>query len=274
MDLANQQSQASQQLLAQQTEANRPNQSTPWGNTSWTSAYDPSTGGYNWSENESLNPNEQKALTEQQQGAATTAGAAGNLWNTSGVANGLNFSGAPEVHAGNYYTPEAQNAVWNEFQTMQQPLQEQQTQSQQAQLEAQGLRPGDAAYDTSMKNLSNTQYQQDQSAEDQAVLAGEQEAAQMQGMDVQAQNQYINKQTAQQEGNLNMYNTMMGTTGNLQVPQFGQAGVGQTPDYLGAAESQYGSQLNAANAANAQNANLWSGIGQMGATAAMAYALS
>lgn len=269
--LANQQFGQQQQLLQQQTTANRPNQITPWGNLNW--SQDPNTG--QWTSQTQLNPTAAQTLQEQQAGQATAAGAAQNLFNTSGIGGGLNFSGAPQVQSGNYYNPQAQQAVWNQFQTMQQPLQQQQTQSQQSQLEAQGLRPGDPAYDTAMKNLSNTQYQQTQAAQDQAVLAGQQEAAQMQGMDIAAQNQYINAQTQQQMGNMNLYNSMMGNPmGQLQTPGFAPQGAGQPAQLLNAAEQQYGAELNATNAQNAASGNMMSGLESLGSAGIMAYGMS
>lgn len=271
--IAQQQSQSSQDLLAQQTAANRPNENTPWGAISWNPPSNPYTG--TWSSNETLNPNEQALLTGQQSQQVASAGAGSNLFNTSGMTKGLDFSGAPKVNSGSYYTPEAQNAVWGEFQNMQMPLQHQQTESEQSQLEAQGLRPGDAAYDNAMRNLSNTQYTQQQSAEDQAVLAGEQEAQAMQGMDVQAQNQYENSQMQERMGNLNMFNSFMGTPqNNVNIPSFAQSGMAQTPNLLGAASEMYGGQLNATNAQNAAAGNMWNGIlGAIGSGVGMYAAL-
>lgn len=269
MQLAQQQSQAQQQLLQQQTVANRPNQYTPWGNLTW--SQDPTSG--QWTSQTQLNPTAAASLQGQQAGQLGAVQAGQNLFNTSGVGAGLNFSGAPQVQSGQYYDPKAQQAVWQQFQSMQQPLQQQQMQSQQAQLAGQGLRPGDPGYDSAMRNLGNAQYQQQQAAQSQSVLAGEQEAAQMQGMDVQAQNQYINAQTQQQMGNMNLFNAMMGNqVGQLQTPGFAPSGMAQAPQYLQAAEQMYGADLNSMNAQNAAAGNLWSGIGTIagGAIGAMA----
>ena len=265
--IAAQQAASNQQLLQQQTAANRPNQITPWGQMNWTST---GTGpNQQWTGTETLSPMMQNVVTAQQAGQAGAAQQAQGMLGAGDI-QALNFSGAPQVQSGQYYNPQAQNAVWNQFQTMQQPLQQQQTEQQQSQLQAQGLRPGDAAYDTAMRNLGNTQYQQQQMAQDQAVLAGEQEAQTMQGMDVQAQNQYMNRMQAQNMGNLNMYNSLMGNqVGGINAPQFATAGMGQTPDLMGAAEQTYGAQLNAANAANAAQGNMYQGIGELGMTAAM-----
>lgn len=271
MGLAQQQTTAQQNLTQQQTTANRPNQATPWGSLDWTHS---GTGpNETWASTETLNPLEQATLTGQQTGQEAGVQAAGNLFNSApGMGTPYDFSKGPQVQGGNYYNTDASNAVWDEFKGMEQPLQAQQTQSQQAQLEAQGLRPGDPGYDTSMRNLSNTQFQQTQNAEDQAVLAGEQEAQTMQGMDVQAQNQFINEQEAQKTGNINLWNSLMGNNVTpLQTPSFAQAGGVQAPDLMGAAENLYGAEANTTNAQNAASGNLFSGLGQLASSGALAY---
>ena len=65
------QGQASQELVQQQTQANRPNQYTPWGSSTWTQGQDGS-----WSQNLSLSPQQQQALDSQmgvQQGRSDLA---------------------------------------------------------------------------------------------------------------------------------------------------------------------------------------------------------
>ena len=80
---ANQQSQSQQDLNAQQTWANRPNQNTPWGSTSWQAALgtDPATGApiTNWTQNQTLDPTLQNALGQQ----------FGMLGNRTNIANAM-----------------------------------------------------------------------------------------------------------------------------------------------------------------------------------------
>lgn len=275
MDLAQQQSQAQQQLLQQQTTANRPNTTTPFGSTSWN--YNPAT--QSWSGNQTLNPLLQGTLTEQEQEQQGQGGAGLNLFNSNvgaGTFNPLNYGTTTQVQDPTYNNAQAQSAVWNQFQTMEQPLMQQQTEQQRSQLEAQGLRPGDAAYDNAMNNLGNQQFQQTQAAQDQAVLTGEQEAQSMESQQVQAQQQQIAAMSGQQNQNMNLLNSVMGMQPNLGSSQIGtsQAGVAQAPNLLGAAEQMYGAQLNETNAANAANSNLFSGLTQLGGAGMMAYAMA
>lgn len=278
MGLAQEQAQSQSQLLQQQTTANRPDTTTPYGQTMWN--YNPGNG--QWSGSQTLNPTLQSTL-ETQQGTGLEAsqqqnqaqGNAGNLLTGeqgAGLWNPIDYSGVPNVQGGNYYNKNAQDAVWNQFQTMQQPLQQQQMEQQVSQLQGQGLRQGDAAYDTAVKNLQNTQYQQQQSAQDQAVLAGEQEAQTMQGMDVQAQQSSLNNLNTQKQGNLNLWNSLQGqpsgVSGQTQItpPNAGQA---QAPDLLGAGQSAYQAAINSTNVNNANTGSMWSGLGSAAMAAAM-----
>jgi len=211
-----------------------------------------------------------------------------NLLNQEGssVYSPIDYSGVQQVQGGNYYDKNAQDAVWNQFQTMQEPLLNQQTEQQQSQLEAQGLRPGDSAYDTAMKNLSNTQYQQQQSAMNQAVLAGEQAAQSNQALDVNAANsqeQLINDKSL---NNANLFNQLMGSqvgstslpgisTSGAQLPtqlSTQASGTAQTPNLLNAGESQYQAALDAYNAQQGQAASTNAGLEGLGSAALMALA--
>ncbi len=270
--LAQQQGQISSNLLNQQTTANRPTTSTPFGGTSWQQGP-----GGQWTGESYLTPELQSSLNTQEGTLGEQSilqqeqlGGAQNLFNTAGgsVYNPVNYDNVNRnIQSSQTLDPQAEQAVWGQFQNMEEPLQQQQTEQEQSQLEGQGLRPGDAAYDTAMKNLSNTQFQQTQSAQDQAVLAGEQEAQTMQGMDINAANTNLNTANSEAVTQANLFNSIMGgqnpynmiSGGNTSIP-FTGAGVAQTPDLLGAAEQQYGAQLNTTNAQNAANGNLFSGL--------------
>ena len=74
---------SAQQQNTAQTWANRPNISTPWGNSSWTSGQtiDPATGQAvtNWTNNVTLTPAQQQALEQQQQLQASRSTAAAGM---------------------------------------------------------------------------------------------------------------------------------------------------------------------------------------------------
>ncbi|HEX4922183.1 MAG TPA: hypothetical protein VFV92_15770, partial [Candidatus Bathyarchaeia archaeon] len=200
--LAQQQFGYNQQLLEQQTQANRPNQSTPWGSTNWTQGPDGA-----WSEIQSLNPQEQANLTAQQGQQGSNIGAARNLFNASNFGQG--FNAMPDIKGGNYYDKAARDAVWDQFNSMQNPLMDQQMEEQLSQLQAQGLRPGDPAYDSAVANLRSSQGATRNQAMDQAVLTGSQVAGANEGMDINALNANMQKK-------LGSYNLFSGLMGNPQ----------------------------------------------------------
>jgi hypothetical protein len=316
-ELAGQQSIASQDLAAQQTAANRPDVSTPWGNLSYGTSgasIDPATGALVDNDTESVNltPQEQQSVQNQQNISAGETGTAANLLNTiAGQINQTPGTVSPTqsmtgAGAGIDYNPgqinqQAENAVWNQFQNMQEPLQQQQTQEQNAQLAAQGLKPGDAAYNTAQQNLLNTQFTQDQTAEDQAVGAGEQEgatefgeanAAQAQGFGQEGtQLQYNNAQIPQNIQNeeaelglgqeqsgydINLLNGLMNgqQVGMPTFPGTTSAGSGTAPNLLGAGEDQEQAALDAYNAQTGSANSLMQGLGSAATTVGAAFAFS
>jgi hypothetical protein len=59
--------------------------------------------------------------------------------------------------------------------------------------------------------------------------------------------------------------------GQPQFNQFGQTAPYSTPDLMGAAQGQYGAQMDAANAKNADRANTQQAIGTVATVAAIAF---
>lgn len=303
---AEEQGQQTQQLNAQQTANNRPDVNTPWGSLTYsqgTPYIDPATGTLvdNPQESVSLTPEEEQSVQNSQAVSAGRTGAASSL--LSGLDNQVNQTpmSVPAAQSltgagqGIDYNPssldaQTENAVWNQFENMQEPLQQQQTQQQNAQLAAQGLKPGDAAYDTANTNLLNTQYTQDQTAEDQAVLAGQQEASTLFGEQNSAQAQGYGQDASQlsydnslipqnisneeagiglgQEQSLYDANLMNGLMNGQQVsmpsfPGTTAAGSGQAANLLQAAElqgqgslDQYNAQVGQSNSTDAALASL------------------
>lgn len=308
---ANQQSTASQGIINAQTQANRPNVSTPWGNMSWTN-----NGNGQWSGNESLNPAEQQSLSAQQNIQAGNSGIASNLMNTVGnqIGSGAAPNAAPNPNqmtgagAGVNYDPTSniqstENAVWDNFKNMQMPLEGQQTEQEQSQLEAQGLRPGDAAYDNATKNLQNTQFTQNQTGQDQALLAGQQEASTLNQEQLAAQQTGFGQNSAQTQYNnalipqnisnqqaelglgtqqdtygLNLMDNLLNGEGvsNPSFPTATSAGAAQAPNLLNAALGTgasnldiYNAQTGNSNASMAGMGSLMNGFGNMGGMSGM-----
>lgn len=302
---ANAQGQQSIELANAQTAANRPDVSTPWGSISWKNSGTSTQPA--WKGNVDLTPAEQGALNDQQSIQQGRSGIAKSLLGNEAQQATGDLSPAPPASqqvtgagAGIATDPtqinqQATDAVWNQFKRMNLPLQQQQTEGQQSQLEAQGLRPGDAAYDTAAKNLMNTQFNQTQTAQDQAVLAGEQagstlfgetNAAQAQkyGQGVnqtQVNNSLIPQDLQNKQANIALDEGKQAFTNNLMngiltgqqvnqptFPTAGASGTAQPAQLLQAAGMQGQSSLDAYNAQTGAANGLLGGIGSMATGAA------
>lgn len=207
---ANEQAQSSREVTNMQTWANRPNQTTPFGSTTWTpnATTDPATGQAvtQWNQNTSLTPETQAALDSQmriQQGRSGLAESmltrAGNEfgpamdWSKMPSAGGtvtpgqlqtnLDFSNAPEVSSGADTRNRAENAIYQRATSRLDPRFSQQEGDMRARLYGQGLREGDAAFQREMDNFNRDKTDAYQTAMDQSIIGGGQEASREFGMD-------------------------------------------------------------------------------------------
>ncbi len=248
--IAKQQSQASKELTQQQTVANRPNITTPWGSQTWTQ------NGDKWATNIALSPQQQAALDSQMAvtqgrseaaqgllGQATgafnspmdysgiTAGAdpmnptrarssiadSGDILNSfdrgGQVQDSFNQGGPIQTRLNNTagdWRQKAQDAAL----AFMKPQQEQRQQALESQLANMGLTRGSQAWNSEMQRL------QDQNTRDsfQAFGAGQSEANMLFGQDL-ASGQFAN--SAQQQG----YNQGLGAAefaNRAQNQNFGQ----------------------------------------------------
>jgi hypothetical protein len=207
---ARQQAEASREVTEQQTWANRPDQYTPWGSTTWQNqqVWDPSTQQYlnRWAQETNLDPTLQAALDEQFQLQLDRSRLAGDLtgrmqnefgqaMDWSGIRQGggdvgptgtqreLSTAGLPDLNPASRYYQQAGDAAYNQWAERALPAQQMAQDQLRTQLYNQGLQEGDAAYDREMAKLRTTQGdQQRQAAFDATKLAGS-EAQRYLGMD-------------------------------------------------------------------------------------------
>lgn len=208
------QAQGSKEVTTDQTWANRPNQTTPWGQTSWesSSAIDPSTGQpvTKWDQTTTLTPDSQRALDAELglQAGRSELGAsllpraqdefgqsmdwnkfdpmgeavkAGNL-TPEQLQRGYDTAG-PELDSSQRYNQQANDAIYNQWADRALPQQERDTTRMQTQLANMGLQPGEAAYDTEMEKLRQSQGDAQRQAQYQATIGSGAEAQRMLGMD-------------------------------------------------------------------------------------------
>lgn len=223
---------ASKEITEQQTWANRPDQYTPFGNTTWDQyqEYDPVTGQTlnKWNQRTELDPLTQEALTEQQKLQLNKSQLAGSMtdrmWDEYGQP--MDYSGlpgyaeTPEVTRGeqlNQYGVDtsglqqggqdvesaeaarnrAEAAIYDRSASRLDPQWERSRQDKESRLMAQGLRPGDEAYDRAMNEMDMAKTDAYQQANYGAIVGGGEEASRTQGLDL-ARGQYDQQRRQQQ----------------------------------------------------------------------------
>lgn len=182
-------SDASAATTEAQTVANRPDVNTPWSSQTWnaTPTWDPTTGTYvnQWTSNTSLVPQAQNALNSQLGVAENQSATADQLtaqanktltapldwsnfqamgatpqaqtYNTPNLQSNINTSGVTPVDTSNTYANNAANVAFQQYTNQNAPLQQRALTNLDTQLQNQGLKPGDAAYDTALNDLRNQQ---------------------------------------------------------------------------------------------------------------------
>lgn len=260
------QGQSSQANVNQQTVANRANQTNPFGSSSW--SVDPNTG--QWTQNVSLAGAQNNALTAQQnlQAGRSTA-AQGMLGSaTSALSTPLDtsqFHGMYNFGSPGQVNQQAQDAVMGQMQ----PQLDQRRKAAETQLANQGITRGSEAWQNAEDQLGRD--------ENNARLQGVQAGFQQGNTDFsnnialgnyqQGQNQAsLGQQQAVRSQGLNDINAL--TSGQqVQAPtfgQYGQAGVATSPNYLGAAQSQYNAILDATNAQADKTSSFNNGLFNLG----------
>lgn len=331
------QGQSSLENTELQTVANRPDVSTPFGTTSWseTPTYDPVTNTEvgQWSQNTTLDPQSQAAIESQLNILQGKSGLAENDISQvqDSLGNPINYSGVSplattpnqpgvtgSINTGNLspinqnpqdYNKQAIDASWGEFENQMEPQFTLQSQQLDTQLQNQGLKPGDQAYDSAMKQLELNQNNARTNASLGATSQGLSEASTLQGMNLASEGQQFNQNQAEagfentaaaQQANenlayagytdqlsqeqlsqleqerempLNEMNAILNGT-QVQMPNggaMGSAGAAQPTNYLSAANSSYGAALDAANASNQQTAGEVGGAADLAALYYLAF---
>jgi hypothetical protein len=200
-DVAASQGEENAGVVRDQLYANRPDQYTPWGYTSWQQDESTDANGNpitNWTQTTGLTPELQDIYNKQiamQGGKADVAGQMiGRMGNEYGAPmdwRGLNPMG--QVPTAQYTLPEggvdnpyqtrqrAEDAVYNQAQSRIAPQQESQRAALEIKMRNQGLAPGDAAWQSQMESQGNQFNDQNNQSLWSANDAGRQESGQMFG---------------------------------------------------------------------------------------------
>jgi hypothetical protein len=158
----------------------------------------------------------------------------------------------------------AETALYERASSRLDPQWDQRRERLRTELYNQGLRPGMAGYDTQMDNFERSRQDAYQTAMNESIMGGGQEASREFGIEQQIYQaalarrlQAINEMNAVMSGQQAQY---------PQFPSFQGAGSTQGPDLLGAGTSMYGMQLGSYNAQQANQANQMNGLFSMAGT--------
>jgi hypothetical protein len=210
---------SSKDVTNMQTWANRPNQNTPWGSTSWdaSSAIDPSTGKpmTQWTQNTSLTPEAQQALEDQFAVQGGRSNIARELlpraqqeygqsmdWSQfqdlakspeAGQLRGGLGADATQVNPSQRYYDEAGNALMSQFDQRMAPKFQRDTAGLETQLRNRGFNPGDQGYDQALDDMRQSQNDAYSNASFQASQLAGQEGSRMYGMDMGARQQQMDE---------------------------------------------------------------------------------
>lgn len=236
--IAQEEGRLNQDLLRQQTTANRPDQYNPWGTTVWEDL-----GNDRWSQTVGINPDAQRALEAQENLGAERSELAGDLFGTAreDLSQPISWEAmeANEVGTGADARQNAEDAIYGRATSRLDPIFGQKREAKENQLWNQGLRPGDEAYDTAMDNFGRQENDAYQTAMNESIMGGGAEASRTFGLDMSRRQQALAEQLKRRGQSLSEVQALESGQG-VQMPDFGgfsQQGQGQTPDLMGAASA-------------------------------------
>lgn len=260
--IAAQQAAASKGAWTDALQANRANQSNQFGNLSWTQ--DPTTG--QWTQSTTLNQPQQDIFNQQQANQQQIANMGGGMLGQMDTSQ-IDFSGAPKMGEVGGFNQQATD-LYNQLAA---PELQRSQDSQRARAAAMGIPEFGSRAGTTMN-----QQLADQSSRSamMGAQAGIQQGNTMFGQQNQLHQQGISDIVGQRQANLGQLQGLMGLGQAVGTPQFGsysQTNPYQVADMSGAAQQQYGANLDKTNAANADKANTMKTVGTVASIAAMAF---
>lgn len=249
------QGEANEDVVRDQTYANRPTQYTPWGYTTWnpSETIDPSSGEAvtSWEQTQGLTPQLQSILDKQlavQDGRSDIAGQlTGRLGEEFGqqmdwdnlnpmadapvnqfttpeaLQRGLDYTGAPEVGDPRDLRARAEQAVYDSAASRLAPQYDSKRQAMEIKLRNQGLGPEDEAYQAQMGGIDMQETDAYNQANFSAIQAGLGEQAQLFGQDTSMRNMATNELDRQGQFANQAANQAFGQTAQANNQNYQQA---------------------------------------------------
>jgi hypothetical protein len=246
------------EMLELQTVANRPDQNNPWGSTTW----EQDDQG-NWTQNSTLTPESQRALDAQLGLTGDRSEFGRELFGRVRDEFGeeMDWSGLPEVGSGAGARDRAEENLYNRSTSRLDPQWEQRESQTQARLAAQGLRPGDPAYDQAMENMGRERTDAYDRATSSSIMGGGVEGERQYGLESSDRNRALTEEMQKRGMSLNEINALISGQ-QVATPQqqaFKSAGRAAGTDYSGAAGDAYQADANNASINNKAFENLMGG---------------
>jgi len=225
--------------IAAQTAANRPNQSSGFASSQWTQGPDGQ-----WTQSSQL----QGGLGEAQRGLMGQGAALGE---------GMNWGQFGALGNGDAAREQAINATYRQSVSRLNPQWSQREQSMNASLANAGLDPNSQAARTAQSRFSQQRNDAYQGALNNAISSGNQAQALTFNQNLQARQQAISEALRARGQPLDEMRALMGLMGQAG---FQGAGAADATNYLGAANAQGQHDMNAWQAENQANADLYAGL--------------
>jgi hypothetical protein len=260
--------------------ANRPQQYTPWGSSTWNSEQmtDPATGQpvTQWSQYLQLSGPQQQALDDQMAIQAGKSGIAMGMMDRLNASYAQPFDTSQLQAYGQVPVADAaeRQRIENMMFERMAPEHQKANASMEAQLQNMGLSRGSAAWNKEKQRLGDQQSRE----RFQAMEFGGNEMQRLFGMQMQGSNyanmlrqQQIAEQLQQRAIPLNELNALLtgAQVAMPGMPSFNSSQSAGGTDYTGATSAQYSAGMDAYNAQAQQDQSMMSGIGSMAGMAAM-----
>jgi hypothetical protein len=215
---AQQTADASRSAVNQQTQANRPNQSSPFASSTWAQGPDGQ-----WSQSTNFN-GPLAGLNSSLQQQASQA-----------MSNPFSLSGLPATTDGSQARDQAINAAYGQATSRLDPQFAHQEEALKSQLAGQGLQPGSEAYNNALGDFQRGKNDAYTSAMNSAIGQGTAAGGQLFNESLQSRQNALAEALTQRNQAFTNLQGLQGLTGQQG---FSQAGLAQSPDYLGAAGLQ------------------------------------
>jgi hypothetical protein len=221
-----------------QTQANRPNQNTAWGSTSWQQGPDGQ-----WTQNQTLNPELQglfgQAIQNQQQG--------------------IDYGALPGLTDGAAARDQAITGAYNQATSRLDPRFQQAEDAQRTRMYNMGLTEGDAAYEQQMGNFARDKNDAYSSAMNGAIAQGTQAGASLFNQSLAGRQQMLGEATQQMNQPMQGFNSLLAGSGALNMPGFMPSG-----NYLGAAGMAGGYGQTQQGIDNGMQGSMFGAMGSLG----------